>query len=151
MIPILGMDMIPNQPPNPVVELLKENQAYYVFTMVSMALGFVATVVLGLAGYGLLKMQPWGRQLSIAYGLYAIVSGIVGMIANWVWLIGPLMEQADMAGAGPERAGAMGGAIGGAFGGCIGLIYPIILLIFMMRSNVVQAFRDQAKSSVSYQ
>jgi len=59
------------------------------------------------------------------------------------------MEQADMA-RGPERAGAMGGVLGGVFGGCFGLIYPIILLIFMMRSNVVQAFRDQTKSSVSY-
>jgi hypothetical protein len=143
LIPIIGMEAMPNQPPNPVIELMKENQAYYVFTVVTMALGFVATVVLGLAGFGLLKMRVWGRQLSVVYALYAIIAGIVGMIANWFWLVGPLMEQANAAGAGPERAGAIGGVIGGAFGGCIGLIYPVLLLIFMMRPNVVQAFRDQ--------
>jgi len=137
------MQALPNQPPNPVFELMEENQAYYVFTMVTMALGFVATVVLGLGGFGLLKMLAWGRHLSIGYAVYAIIAGIVGMIANWVWLIGPLMERANAAGGGPEQAGAIGGIIGGAFGGCIGLIYPVLLLIFMMRPNVVQAFRDQ--------
>jgi hypothetical protein len=142
LIPLLAMDAIPNQPPNPVIELMKENQAYFTFTMVQTALGFDATVVLGVAGFGLLNMRPWGRQLSIVYGVYAIVSGIVGIIASWIWLIGPLMERGDMAG--PEKAGAMFGA----FGGCLGLIYPILLLIFMMRSNVVQAFRDQQGTNV---
>lgn len=144
-----GMKAIPNQQPNPVFELMRENQAYYMFTMVSMALGFVATIVLGLAGIGLLKMRPWGRQLSIIYAVYAIISSIVGTIANWVWVFGPLMEQADGAGAGPEQMGALGGAIIGTVGGCIGLIYPILLLIFMMRSNVVQAFRDQQEGNAS--
>jgi hypothetical protein len=143
VIPLLAMQSIPNQPPNPVLELLQENQAYYVFTIVSMALGFVATVALGLAGYGLLNMRPWGRHLSIVYAVYAIIAGIVGMIANWIWLIGPLMEQAGAAGAGPEQAGAVGGAVGGMFGGCIGMIYPVLLLIFMTRPNVVQAFHDR--------
>jgi len=148
LIPLLGMQAIPDLPPNPVFELMQQNQAYYVFTMVTMALGFVATVVLGLAGIGLLNMRPWGRQLSIVYAVYAIVAGIVGMIANWVWLIGPLMERANAAGAGPERAGAIGGIIGGAFGGCIGLIYPVLLLIFMMRPNVVEAFRAQQRTDM---
>ena len=65
------------------------------------------------------------------------------MVKVVFWLIGPLMERANAAGGGPEQAGAIGGIIGGAFGGCIGLIYPVLLLIFMMRPNVVQAFRDQ--------
>ena len=117
--------------------------AYYAFTMVTMALGFVATIALGLAGYGLLNMRPWGRHVSIVYALYAIIAGIVGMIVNWIWLIGPLMEKADAAGAGPEQAGAIGGVMGGVLGGCVGLIYPIVLLIFMMLPHVAQAFDDQ--------
>jgi hypothetical protein len=139
---------MPDQPPNPVFELMEENQAYSTFMIVSMALGFVFTVLLGLAGFGLLKMRPWGRQLSIVYAVYTIIASIVGVIANYVWLAQPLMEQADMAGAGPERSMAMLVAVFSVFGGCLGSVYPIILLIFMMRSNVVQAFRDQQGGNV---
>jgi len=145
---MIGMDLIPNKPPNPVLDLMEENQAYHIYTMVTMALSFVSTVALGLAGFGLLKMRPWGRQLSIVYAIYTIIAGIVGSIANWVWLVQPMMEQADMIPAGPERSGAMIGAYGSVFGGCFGVIYPIILLIFMMRSNVVEAFRNQQGSNV---
>jgi len=140
LIPLMGVEM-PNQPPNPVFEILRENQAYYAYMIVSMALGFVAIGVLGLAGYGLLTMRPWGRKLSIIYAVYAIVAGVAGMIANWVWLVGPLLEKANAAGPGPEQAGAIGGLIGGVFGGCFGMIYPIVLLIFMKRRNVVEAFQ----------
>ncbi len=148
VISMIGMDLIPNKPPNPVLDLMEENQAYHIYTMVTMALSFVSTVALGLAGFGLLKMRPWGRQLSIVYAIYTIIAGIVGSIANWVWLVQPMMEQADMIPAGPERSGAMIGAYGSVFGGCFGVIYPIILLIFMMRSNVVEAFRNQQGSNV---
>lgn len=146
IIPLLTMNSIqamPNQPPNPVLELMKENQAYFVFIVVTMVLGLVATLVLACGGYGLLKMRPWGRHLSIVYAVYTILAGIVGLIANWFWLFTPLMEQARQA-SGPEQAGAIGGLVGGVCGGGIGLIYPVLLLIFMTRPNVVQAFRNQA-------
>jgi hypothetical protein len=143
LIPLLGLMQMPNQPPNPVFELMEENEAYKMFTFVTMGLGFIATCVLGIAGIGLLKMQAWGRQLSIVYAVYAILAAIVGFIANWFWLIGPLMERANQMGPGPEQAAAIGGAIGGTVGGCFGVIYPIILLIFMMRPSFAQAFRTQ--------
>ena len=137
-----GMSQMANQPANPVLDLMNQNEAYKAFTMVMMGLGFISTCVLGIAGVGLLKMQAWGRQLSIIYAVYAIFAAIVGTIANWVWVFGPLMEQADAMGAGPEKAGAIGGAIGGMIGGCFGTIYPIILLIFMMRPSFAQALRN---------
>ena len=145
---LLGTRTMPNQGPNPVLEVMEGNQTYYGFTMVMMALGFVATGVLALAGYGLLKTQPWGRQLSIVYAVYTIIATIVTMIANWIWLTGPLMELADRAPPGPERAVAIFTAYMSVFGSCFSFIYPIILLIFMMRSNVVQAFRNQQGTNV---
>ena len=84
-------------------------------------------------------MRHWGRTLSIAYAVFAILHVIVGVGANMVWLLGPLMERASGPNAGPEAAGAVGGLIGGTFGSCFGLIYPIVLLIFMFRPNVIQA------------
>ncbi len=146
-ISLFATQMIPDMPPNPAMELMKQNEPYYMFTIVMMALGFVATLALGLGGIGLLMMRSWGRTLSIGYAVYTILAGIVGMIANWVWLIQPLLEQADAMAAGPEKAGAIGGAIGGGIGGCIGLIYPVLLLIFMMRPSLVQAFREKQEAS----
>ena len=37
----------------------------------------------------------------------------------------------------------MGAAIGGVMGGCFGLVYPILLLVFMTRPQVVAAFKAQ--------
>jgi len=38
-----------------------------------------------------------------------------------------------------ETAAKVGGVVGGMCGGIIGLIYPIILVVFMRRPNVVEA------------
>jgi hypothetical protein len=145
-IAMFAASSIPNAPPNPAIELMEQNEAYRMFTIVTMGLGFLATIALGLGGIGLLMMRSWGRKLSIGYAVYTIIAGLVGTVANWFWLIQPLLEQADAMGPGPEKAGAIGGAIGGMFGGCIGLAYPVILLFFMMRPSLVQAFSQNQES-----
>lgn len=148
LISMIGMDLIPNQQPNPVLDIMNENEAYRIFSMVSMALGFVSTVALGLAGFGLLKMRPWGRQLSLVYAVYTIIAAIVTIIATWYWLFGPLMEAADKAPPGPERFSTLISAYGSVGSNCFSFIYPIFLLIFMMRSSFVEAFRKQQGSNV---
>jgi hypothetical protein len=85
-------------------------------------------------------MKPWARKLSIAYAIYALVFGVVGIVVNFLFVVRPMLEQAQGR-QGPEAAGAIGGAFGGTIGGCFGLVYPILLLIFMTRPNVVAAFR----------
>lgn len=140
LLPKLSTSM--ELPPNPVFDVMQESRAYFGFMVVSMCLGMIAAIVLGVAGMGLLKMRSWGRKLSIGYGVYAIFAVIAGTIANFVWLVEPLMEQAGRPGAGPEAAGAIGGMIGGTVGSCFGLIYPVCLLIFLFRPNVVQALRS---------
>jgi hypothetical protein len=138
------MFLMPQNPNvrNPVLELMANSPGYRLFNQVSIGLGLVATIVLIAAGIGLLKMKPFGRLLSIGYSMYAIAGGVVGLAMSYVFLIQPLMEQAGAVGGGPEQAAAIGGAIGGLFGGCLGMAYPIILLIFMYRRNVVEALRS---------
>ena len=126
---------------NPVLDLIAGSPGYRLFTLVTVGLGFIATIVLIVAGIGLFQTKSFGRTLSIGYSIYAIVSGIVGLGVNFVFLIRPLLEQAQAAGTGPEQAGAIGGIIGGSFGGCLGMAYPIVLLIFMCRRNVAEALR----------
>ena len=132
---------------NPVYWIMQESAPYRMFMYVSVPLGLLFIGVLALAGVGLLTSKPWGRTASIAYAVYALVMGVIGGIVNAVFLVGPLVEQAS-AGGGPEAVGAAGGAAGGMLGTCFGLIYPIVLLIFMFRKNVVDFFRSQGGAAV---
>jgi uncharacterized membrane protein len=82
------------------------------------------------AGIGLLYLKAWARVLSLGYGWFAIVWGIIGMVVN-VGLI--------TSGAYGAPRDAVGGMMGGVFGGLVGLIYPILLIVFMRRPNVKDA------------
>jgi uncharacterized protein with PQ loop repeat len=140
LIPQLG-----NAVQNPVLQLLHKNANYALFMRISLPVNVVGLVVLALAGVGLLMLKPWGRYLSIIYAVYAILAGIVGIVANYYFVVLPLMENTLRMPAGPEQAGVIGGTIGGTFaGGCLGIIYPLLLLIFMFRANVVAAMRAPA-------
>jgi hypothetical protein len=124
---------------NPVMEIMEGNAFLDVYQKAGIALGFIATIALIAAGIALLQMRRWGRTVSIVYACYAILSTLVGIVINFFFLMMPMLERAGDA-AGPERAGLVGGAVGGTLGGCVGLIYPVLLLYFMLRPNVRAAF-----------
>jgi hypothetical protein len=118
--------------PNPALELMESDATYRIIMQVMIALGAVAAVVLLAAGVGLLRSKSWGRTLSMAYGWYAIVGAIVGMLVHWLYLVQPLVAKMDPA-FGPAEAATVGVAVSGFLGGCLGMIYPVILLVFMSR------------------
>lgn len=128
--------------PNPVLDMMKENQFYRSYTIFSIILSFVLVSVLGIGGIGLLQNRLWGRTLSMIYAIAAIVTGLVGIMISYLYLVQPMLEKANQMAPGPEKAAMQVGAIGGMFGGCFGLIYPVILLVFMTRPRIVQALRQ---------
>ena len=130
---------------NPVVKIIHENSSYAAWLKICIPLGLIVSVALLAAGIGLLKLKPWARILSIAYTVYAIVFGIIGMVVNYFFLVQPMLAQAQSQ-QGPQAAAAIGGAIGGSIGGCFGMIYPILLLIFMTRPNVIAAFNPSPEN-----
>jgi len=97
--------------------------------------------VLCLAGIGLLMLRPWGRLLSIAYAVFAIISVIVNTAVNYYFLLAPMMDKQAALPPGPEKMAAMGGIMGMVLGTCVGPVYPVVLLVFMYRANVRAAFR----------
>jgi hypothetical protein len=129
---------------NPVLEIMRNSPGYTVWMKLAVPLGFLATGVSIAAGAGLLKLKSWGRTLSIGYAIYSIVACLLGAVLNYIFIMQPLMERASQK-SGPEAAALIGGAIGGTFGSCFGMIYPVLLLIFMLRPNVVAAFRPPAE------
>jgi len=131
---------MPANSTNPVIRIVQENPTYGAWLKIGIFLGGLTCIALLAAGIGLLRLKPWGRVLSIAYAIFAIVYGIAGTAMNMVFVTQPLIHEAQQQ-SGPESAAAIGGAIGGSIGGCFGLIYPILLLIFMTRPKIVAAFQ----------
>jgi|ERR1051325_854339 hypothetical protein len=125
---------------NPVVRIMHENPAYMTWIILTIPMGLISCGVLLAAGIGLLLLKPWARILSIGYAIYAVLFGLLGTVLNSIFLLPSLLEEASRR-QGPEAAGAIGGAVGGTIGGCVGLIYPILLLIFMTRPKLKEAFR----------
>ena len=128
---------------NPALDLMRQNPGYAMYTNISMVVGAVFTLVLGLAGIGLLMLRPWGRRLSIIYAIFAIISVIVNSVINYYFLLAPIIDKLAALQPGQEKVAAMGMIVGTVAGVCIGPIYPVILLIFMYRPNVKAAFGAQ--------
>ena len=142
-IPLLFVQQNATAPRNPMIELMQSNAVFRAFNMVSVGLGLVGAIVLCVAGIGLLLMRNWGRLLSIGYSIYTIVMGLVAIAVNasLIWL--PLLQRANEPGASPQDTGmAIGAVVGGAVGGCLGMLYPIVLLIFMLRPAFVTELRS---------
>lgn len=119
-------------PRNATIEAAHQSATYMSFLRVSFGTGLLATLVLALSGIGLLRMKAWARKLTIAYGLYGIVSAVVGFIMVQRYITGPLMDSSD--------PGVKAGAVGGLVGGMFGLAYPVLLLIFMNKRDIREAF-----------
>jgi hypothetical protein len=132
-------------PNNPVIKLLHQNASYAAWLKLCILFGLLSCAALIAAGLGLLGLKPWGRTLSMAYAIYAIVFAVAGMGINLFLMIQPLFEQAP-----PHQelavAGAIGGPLSGTIGGCFGPIYPIVLLAFMLRPTVAAAFRPPSSA-----
>lgn len=103
--------------------------AMRVYAVVGGIVGVFMGLLLIAAGIGLLNLRAWARKVSYGYGWFAVVWGVIGLGLNLVWNL-PEMER------GPE---AVGGMCGGICGGVVGLIYPVLLIIFMRKPQVVEA------------
>lgn len=131
---------LPGDPSDPVIRLLRQSATYAVWLKICIPLGLLSCAALLAAGLGLLSLKSWGRTLSVAYAIYAIVFVLVGTGLNLILMIQPLSEpaprQAELA-----VAGAIGGPLSGTVGGLFWVVYPILLLVFMLRPKVAAAFR----------
>jgi hypothetical protein len=118
---------------------MMQTPAYQTFMIVSTLLGTLVSALLIAAGIGLLKLRPWARWISIGYAVYAVLSLILGQVVSYFLITKPLLENI---GSGPERMGMVGGLYGGMIGSVCWLIYPVVLLIFMLLPSVKAAFRQ---------
>ena len=91
-------------------------------------IGLLLNIFLLTCGIGLLKERNWGRTWSLGYAVLGIIHTVGGAIGAVIF-----------AQAGPA---AMGAGFGAIIGTAIGVIYPICILIFLTRPNVVEALKE---------
>lgn len=132
--------------PNPVIDVMLRGPFMRGWLLSTAAVGIIAAAALLASGIGLLMLKPWGRLLANAYAVYMIALKIAEFVVNFFYMARPLLEQASQATNPAEKGGLIGGAIGGLIGGCFYIIFPILLIIFMTRPSVAQAFRQANKS-----
>lgn len=104
------------------------------------------------AGIGLLSMRSWARTLSIVYAILSILNHIWAVVWGVVFMMPGMnaMTAVMEEGMGPNAPKGMmstimtaGGILGVVFSALV-TIYPIAVLIIMMRPHVVAAFRGEA-------
>ena len=125
--------------PNPIMDLVKDNTAYHIFTIVMGVFGLGFSAALLASGVGLLKMRRWARTVALTYAVYAIVATIIGNVANYHFIYRPVMDQA-MGQQGGQELALISGILGGVIGGCISLILPIAILIYFLRPTGARKF-----------
>jgi hypothetical protein len=137
-------------PPDPFEEYKYLNDhlpGYYAYLGGTGVIAVVASIVLVVAGIGLLKMRPWARVASIVYGVAEIVIGLGSLVYNLVF-VAPLSVdyQAEVS---KRTPGAPSLGSGWTYGMTIvafliGAAYPVAVLICMYLPRVRAAFARAA-------
>jgi hypothetical protein len=125
-----GLELTHN---DPVKRIALASPEYMNYLRVSLVFGVISSTVLAVSGSGLLRMRAWARKLTIGYAIYGILAGVGGIVMMQHYLLGPLSRSTD-------NPAVKGGAIGGLFGSVLALAYPIVLLVFMNKKNIRDAF-----------
>lgn len=106
-----------------------------VWTMSSIGLRTLLTLLLAASGLGVLGRRRWAIKTAIVYGIGAIALSIAVQLFNIVFFYPRLFELLQTGNV-AERGGAIGGLFGGIIGGLFGMILPIAILIVVTRPAI---------------
>jgi hypothetical protein len=112
---------------------------YLTWTRIHMPIAGVLSALVLVAGIGLLRLRPWARTASIAYGVVMVVMACVSTFMFTKFALPTMLERA----AGLSGSEAMVLKVAAYFTACaspIGLIYPGLLIFFLTRTHVQAAF-----------
>src|SRR5262245_19254003 len=121
---------------------------YAIYAKAEAALGLLLSIIMIAGGVGLVRVEAWGRLLTIVYAFVSIVLKIAGLAYGIAFIFPIMSEFTEELKRQPNLP--PGTAEGAQIGLMIGIVfafgtivYPIIVLIIMFRPNVVAAFRGE--------
>jgi hypothetical protein len=126
-------------PANSPVAAMKSDPSYVAWTNFNMWVGVVLGLALLAFGIGLLLLQNWARIGSIVYAAISIVYVPIGSLVMFP-VTKRMMEQTPGV---PQGMMAGFAILGLVLGLIFGLAYPVLLLIFMTRTNVIEACQPE--------
>jgi hypothetical protein len=134
---LMGVTMRMNLPGNSALATLRADPVYKAWTQFSVVAGVVFGIVLIASGIGLLLLQNWARILSVIYSVLEMIVVVAGTVFTQRVMMQTMTAQIHGA---PAGVIAVFAQIGLVLGIVIGLAYPVLLLIFMTRPKIIEAF-----------
>jgi hypothetical protein len=136
---LAGVAMRLNLPGNSALAALRSDPVYRAWSHFSVVIDVVFGIVLIASGIGLLLLQNWARILAIIYSVLEMIVVLAGAVFSQRLLMQAMTTQVHGAPAGVIEVVAK---ISFALGIVIGLAYPVLLLIFMTRPKIIEAFNS---------
>ena len=147
--------------PNEMVKQMQERMPSYMQTVgiAHEAVGVALSIVLIIAGIGLLQMRQWGRVLSILYAVVSIVVKIAYAVYSFV-LVLPVSREVNQIVFQQIRGQAMNrqeqammeammnmvetmSVVGAIVVPLVTLAYPVVVLVIMFLKSTRQAFAGE--------
>ena len=125
---------------NEIIKIIHDVPAYATWVKCTVPLGLLSFVLLLASGLGLLRLAEWARKLAIAYGVYAILFVIAVAITNYIYVLPRVLRESFHA----DSISPVPVAVIAIMGGLFGMLYPVALIVFMMRKEIAAAFRPPA-------
>jgi len=136
----LALQGVPDDGKNPIIALMK-NPAYVTWVKATIPINLIYCVLFLLSGIGLLRLAEWGRKLSIECGIYGILWNIGVAATNFYF------SQHPPAHSGPANGSPAADLIITMMAAVFGLIYPVVLIVYMRRPEIIATFPSAAASS----
>lgn len=144
LIASFALFSVPADSKDSVIKLINQGPAYAAWLKICIPLGVLSSAALLAAGVGLLSLRPWARPLSIACAIFIIVFTGAGMVVNLLLMVQPFFLQVGHRQE-LEAAIAIGGPLSGTLGGIFWVVYPIVLLVFMLSPKVAGVFHPSVQ------
>jgi len=131
-------------PDNPMVRAMANNATITAWMKVSLILSGMLTISILISGAGLLCMKRWARILAMAYAVVAIFVAVIGGFMNLTLVFPAVFQEVAAGNPMPPAFAHVFAAIVSVIVFLVSIIYPVLLLIFMKRRNVIAAFQAGA-------
>jgi hypothetical protein len=118
---------------------LYSDPSYVAWTNFAAAVGVISGLALLAFGVGLLLSKNWARVGSIVYAVFDCPYVVVASVVTWRFMGSVTQHLANV----PQGFAAAMGTVSLVGGLMIGLAYPVLLLFFMTRSNVIEACQPE--------
>ena len=126
--------------PVPAIDAIKNDQVLFGWTMSSLAMGWLLSIVLLIGSIGALSLKQWARQMLIGWAITGMLLSIAGTVLQ-IAVVQPRMQDAIGTQSSAEQTGAaIGRVVGLVLGIGLGVGVPAVMLFVMTRPNVKDAF-----------